>query len=260
MNLANVAVVLRSPRVSENVGAAARAIRNMGMSRLVVVSPTEWEPNRAAMMATRGGLPLIRDLVIQEDLEAALAPYQYIVGTTARMGGHRNPIRDPAALARLLAPISRENQVAILFGPEDRGLSNEDLRHCHALLNIPTTDLSSLNLAQAVLLVCWELSRAGLAEPAPFVPRLANRRELNRMYANLATVLTRIGFINPQNPEHWMDNIRRFFNRLPLTAREVKVILGFCRQMDWYTTEGIRREDPCSSCGTEKKEGNGRES
>jgi len=254
VNLANVTVVLLSPRISENVGAAARAIRNMGMSRLLVVSPKKWEPNRAAMMATHGGLDLIRNLVIHDDLGEALAPFQYVVGTTARLGGHRIPFRDPARLARHLAPISQENEVAILFGPEDRGLENEDLRYCHALLNIPTRDFSSLNLAQAVLLVCWELARTGLPEPAPFVPRLAGRRELDRMYADLKKVLTRIGYINPQNPEHWMDNIRQFFNRLPFTAREVKVVMGFLRQMDWYATVGVQKENPCSSCDSEKKE------
>ncbi|MBW1988446.1 MAG: RNA methyltransferase [Deltaproteobacteria bacterium] len=235
INLDNVAVVLNRPRISENVGSAARAMKNMGFSRLIVVDPENWDPNRAAMTATKGALGLVRNLEPAPDLATALAPFTYVVGTTARRGGHRkNPFMDPARLAEHLAPISQRNDVAILFGPEDRGLTNDELRVCHALLTIPTRDMSSLNLAQAVLLVCWELSRTTLQMPAPFVPRLACRHELDRMYANLAGILTEIGYIQKDNPDHWMDNIRRFFNRLPLTAREVKVILGFCRQMNWY--------------------------
>jgi tRNA/rRNA methyltransferase len=157
-----------------------------------------------------------------------------VVGTTARLGGQRQVLRSPARLAEKLAPVSQKNRVAILFGPEDRGLTNADLRLCHALVNIPTAAFSSLNLAQAVMVVCYELFRYRTDKPGEVVPRLANRHELDAMYAVLADVLMRISFINPQNPDYFMNNLRHFFSRLPLRAKEVQIIRGICRQIDWY--------------------------
>ncbi|MBN2126737.1 MAG: RNA methyltransferase, partial [Deltaproteobacteria bacterium] len=90
-------------------------------------------------------------------------------------------------------------------------------------------------LAQAVMILCYELFLAGREPARESVPRLANRFELEGMYGHLKDVLTKIGFINPQNPEHWMLNVRRFLSRLPLRAREVRIIRGICRQIDWYT-------------------------
>jgi tRNA/rRNA methyltransferase len=134
-------------------------------------------------------------------------------------------------------PIAQENPVAVLFGPEDRGLSNEHLRYCHTITTIPTSGFSSLNLAQAVMIVCYEIFLASKKPAQEIVPRLANKFELEGMYAHLKEVLLKIGFLDPQNPEHWMLNIRRFLSRVPLRAREVRVIRGVCRQMDWYSQQ-----------------------
>jgi tRNA/rRNA methyltransferase len=124
--------------------------------------------------------------------------------------------------------------VAVLFGPEDRGLTNEDLRFCHSVTTIPTADFSSLNLAQAVMVVCYELFRCRLEPPQEFAPRLANRFELDAMYDQLKDVLLRICFINPSNPDYFMNNLRQFGTRMQLRAKEVQIIRGICRQIDWY--------------------------
>jgi tRNA/rRNA methyltransferase len=179
-----------------------------------------------------------------EDLLEALGPFHHVVGTTARIGSNRPAMTQPRKLAENLIPISKDNRIAILFGPEDRGLSNEHLRYCHTIATIPTAEFSSLNLAQAVMIVCYEIFLASLEETPPSVPRLADRFELEGMYDHLKDVCTRIGFIDPQNPEHWMLNIRRFLSRLPLRAREVRIIRGLCRQVDWYANqlEKLREE------------------
>ena len=124
--------------------------------------------------------------------------------------------------------------MALLFGPEDRGLSNEELRFCHALATIPTADFSSLNLAQAVMVFCYELFRCRLEAPKEFTPRLANRFELDAMYAHLQDVLMRISFIQPSNPDYFMQNLRQFGARMRLRAKEVQIVRGICRQIDWY--------------------------
>ena len=128
----------------------------------------------------------------------------------------------------------------MVFGPEDSGLSNEDLRHCQALLNIPTADFSSINLAQSVMLVCYALHTSGLKTPVAFIPRLASRHELDGMYAQLKDLLVRISYINPENPDYFMNNLRRFFTRMQLRAKEVTMIRGICRQMDWYAGKRYR--------------------
>jgi len=234
VSLANIAIVLVQPNISENIGAAARAMCNMGLRRLIVVDPPRCDLTRVCKMATQAALDVVEEMEVFTGLDEALRVFSYVVGTTARMGGQRQVIGSPARLAEMLVPISAENQVAILFGPEDRGLTNEDLRFCHSTATIPTADFSSLNLAQAVMVVCYELFRCSLEAPQEFTPRLANRFELDAMYAQLKDVLMRICFINPANPDYFMNNLRHFGTRMQLRAKEVQIIRGICRQIDWF--------------------------
>jgi tRNA/rRNA methyltransferase len=188
-------------------------------------------------MATGPSIDIVEHMAVYDDLLQAIGPFHYVVGTTARTGAHRPALTTPRRLAREVIPMAQENPVAVLFGPEDRGLSNEHLRYCHTITTIPTSGFSSLNLAQAVMIVCYEIFLASKKPAQEIVPRLANKFELEGMYAHLKEVLLKIGFLDPQNPEHWMLNIRRFLSRVPLRAREVRVIRGVCRQMDWYSQQ-----------------------
>ena len=175
VNLKNFSIILSRPRYPENIGAAARAMRNMGFEQLIVVDPQNCDMSRILKMATHAAGEVVENMQIYEDLKTALANLNYIVGTTARLGGQRQLVGSVAKLAQKLAPISEKNQVGLLFGPEDRGLTNEDIRLCHELVNIPTAEFSSLNLAQAVMVVCYELRRYNQPEGKTFVPRLADR-------------------------------------------------------------------------------------
>jgi len=242
VDLKSVSIVLHRPRYPENIGAAARAMRNMGLARLVVVDPQNCDYTKICRMATHAALEVVERMRVHDTLAAALAGYTYVVGTTARLGGQRKAISTPSRLASRLVPLSVHNQIAIVFGPEDRGLTNREIRHCHSLVHIPTAEFSSLNLAQAVMVICYELFcyRTNGKEVPP-VPRLASRRELEAMYAQLKEVLMRISFINPDNPDYFMNNFRQFFSRLPLRAKEVSIIRGLCRQIDWYG-EKCRRD------------------
>lgn len=234
INLDNITIVLHQPQFSENVGSAARAMCNMGISRLSVVKPKMFDINRALVLSTHVAAEIVQNMKQFDDLKTALAEFGYVVGTTARLGSRRQVVSSPENIAGRLAPIAENNRVAIVFGPEDRGLSNEDLRSCHALINIPTANFSSINLAQSVMLVCYELFKATLPERAEFAPKLAVRHELDAMYEQLKEMLVRINYIQPENPEHWLDHFRRFFNRMPFRAREVSLIRGICRQVNWY--------------------------
>jgi len=233
-NLENISIVLHRPRYPENIGAAVRAGHNMGITNLVVVEPLSYDKTRVLRMATHATADTVDRIQIFDNLKEALSPFNYIVGTTARLGKHRRDVNTPRDMADMILSLSADNRIALLFGPEDRGLTNEDLQFCHSFLNIPTAAFSSINLAQAVMIVCYEIFSAQNRKQDGFSPRLANRHELDGMYDQLKEILTRIGFLNPQNPEYWMNNIRAFFSRLQLRAKEVKIIRGICRQMNWY--------------------------
>ncbi len=236
--LENVSIVLVQPQIPENIGAVARAMHNMGLERLVLVDPKNCDTDRMNKTATGSSNVVLNRMALYKDLREALAPYQYLVGTTARIGTLRPALTRPRSLAERLIPISQKNLVAILFGPEDRGLSNDQLRFCHTIATVPTASFSSLNLAQAVVIFCYELFLAtNQARQETPVPRLANSFELEGMFDHLRTMLSKIGFLDPQNPEHWLLNIRRFLSRVPLRAREVRIIRGICRQMDWYASQ-----------------------
>ena len=241
VNLKNISIILNRPRYPENIGAAARAMRNMGFEHLVVVDPQDCDLSRILKMATHAASDVVEKMQIDKDLKTALANLNYIVGTTARLGGQRQLVCSAAKLASKLAPISEKNRVGLLFGPEDRGLSNEDIRLCHELVNIPTAEFSSLNLAQAVMVVCYELRRYNQPRGKTFVPRLANRHELDGMYAQLKDILVKISYIQPDNPDYFMNNLRHFGTRLKLRAKEVSIIRGICRQIDWYGKKCYRQ-------------------
>ena len=234
VNLENIHIVLQGPRYPENIGSAARAMCNMGIRRLSVVSPENYDLERIKKLATHVSEDIVTGIQVYDDLAQALQDFSYVVGTTARLGKQRQVIHSPEKLAHQLVDLSQKNQVAILFGPEDRGLSNEDLRLCHALVNIPTAGFSSLNLAQAVMVICYALHTTALGDKTAFTPRLANRRQLDGMYDQLRDILVRISYINPENPDYFMNNLRHFFTRMQLRAREVSIIRGICRQINWY--------------------------
>jgi len=168
--LERVAIVLFKPQLAENIGAVARAACNMGINRLVAVSPLDLDRDRMAMMATGPAARLLTQMEVHDDLARALTPFQFIVGATARLGGVRNDYCSPREMAARLVDISAVNEVALLFGPENWGLTNDELPFCHALVTIPTGDCSSLNLAQAVMVMAYELFTAVSAKPHPTPP------------------------------------------------------------------------------------------
>ncbi|MBW1836131.1 MAG: RNA methyltransferase [Deltaproteobacteria bacterium] len=234
INLDHISIILNKPRFPENIGAAARAIRNMGLGRLVVVAPSCYDPDKVKRVATHGALSVVEKIKICETLREALYPYNFVVGTTARLGGERQVVYSPSMIAQKLIAVSQENKIAVVFGPEDRGLTNEEIRLCHELVNIPSAEFSSLNLAQAVMILCYEILMAAREEKREFIPRLANRYELDGMYDQLKKTLIRIDYIKTDNAAYWMNNIRRFLSRIGLRAKEVCIIRGLCRQISWY--------------------------
>ncbi len=230
--LNHIAIVLMEPKFPENIGAAARAACNMGISRLIVVGHESPDPERMAMMATHKARPVLANMEFHQTLETALAPFSRVIGTTARQGRHRIPPQTPRAVVGDILPLLPDNDIAFLFGPEDRGLSNDDLKYCHHLSAIPTADFSSLNLAQAVAIHCYELYTGILGQQkiSAHTEHLATTFELEAMYQQVETSLSIIEFLREKNHAYYMNHIRQLLSRLHLRAKEASMIRSMCRQ------------------------------
>ena len=232
----NISIVLHKPKYAGNVGAVARAAKNMGIRNIIVVGTNDFDPEEMRQRSTHLAVDVLDDIQYVENTAEALGGFNYIVGTTARLGKARGPFITPRQAAQDIADISQKNKVALLFGPEDTGLANEELRLCHAVVTIPTSrEFTSLNLSHAVMILCYEIfvvsSSAATMEATP---KLALSSELEGMYGQIKELLADIGFLNPENPDYWMMHLRRFFTRAGILSREVKIVRGICRQLQWY--------------------------
>lgn len=236
--LATAAIVLKEPKYPENIGSAARIARNMGIPALIVAGGEEPDRERMLKTATHHAAPLIDALQRYDTLAEALAPFSLVIGTSARQGRQRGGGASPRTVLAKLPPLLASNRTALLFGPEDRGLTNDDLALCHHLITIPTADFASLNLAQAVAIMAYELQcavRAAQTNERPEKrPRLAEVHELTAMYSHIEQVLRRIGFLRDEDADYRLRNIRAFLGRLGLRAKEARLIRGFCRQFLRY--------------------------
>jgi tRNA/rRNA methyltransferase len=223
-----------STRNPLNIGAAARAMANFGFGNLRVVQPYDvaFREARSAV----GAAPLLQAAEEFGSVAEAVADCRLVVGTTSV--GHRelqHPMRRLEYGSRLIGKGLSTAPVALLFGSEKYGLSNEDLSHCHWLMRIPTVDTSlSMNLGQAVALCLYELSRdpkAALAEPERI--RRATAEQLEQITAQLLEVLRRSGYVNPATSGSTEEKVRRLVRRLDIAGRDAPVLLGMLRQILW---------------------------
>ena len=230
----NISIVLYKPKYAGNIGSVARAAKNMDISKIVVVGTADYDREAMEQRSTHLAADVLDQIVYADSIEEALGGFNYIVGTTARIGKARGPFVSPRAAAQNIADLSQKNQIALLFGPEDTGLANDQLRLCHSVVTIPTSrEFTSLNLSQAVMILCYEIFIAS-SVAAEVTPKLALSSETEGMYLQIKDLLAQIGFLNPENPEYWMLDLRRFFSRAGLLSREVKIIRGICRQLEWH--------------------------
>ncbi len=232
-------IILVGTKMAENVGAAARAMANFGFDDLWLVAPRCRLDERAYALATHAGSILDRARIVDATAEA-VAGLTRVVGTTARARkDDATPEHGPAAG---LASLPAEG-AGLMFGPEDFGLSNADLDLCQAYIRIPTADFASMNLAQAVNVICfaWFQRRAAIeadaAAAAGDVP--APREDMERMYAQLADTLLRIGYTDPPRIDSVMRMMRGVFDRAKPRPRELAALRGLWSQVLWAA-----RRDP----------------
>jgi tRNA/rRNA methyltransferase len=249
MSLSNLRIVLVQPRYSGNIGAVARAMCNMGFHDLALVNPAPVRREQADMMAVHAR-EVLDAMRTYSSLRAAVGDCGFVVGTTCRSGLYRDHVESPRTLAPQIVSLAANNCVALVFGPEESGLTNEDLRVCHRLVTIPTSpSYASLNMAQAVLLCCYEVFLAAHEEKPLSDCSLAVAERQELMYERLKRALLQVGFLHKDNPEHIMFALRRIFGRAGLEERDVRILLGMARQIEWYANGGWRCEP--TSAGVE---------
>jgi TrmH family RNA methyltransferase len=225
--------VLVRPESGGNVGAAARALKNMGQAQLWLVQPRAFDAGAAARLA-HGAADVLADARSVDSLDDAIRDCRWVVGATRRAGRRRAALWTPRALAAAVRRAPERRPLALVFGPEADGLSSEDLARCHDLVRIPAAAAQpSLNLAQAVLVLAYELFLVGGGTAAAVDPAEAAAAELEGLYAHLETMLLAVGFARPETAPHRMVTLRRLFGRARLRTAEVRMLRGLCRQAAW---------------------------
>jgi tRNA/rRNA methyltransferase len=233
----NINIILNKTINPGNIGSTARAMKNMGLSRLCLVEPQCGVDDDAYRMATHGK-DILNNLKIFDSITDAAADSTYLFGTTARNRKSRDTI-SPSLMSGKISDLVTTNIIAILFGPEDFGLTNNELELCNEVIVIPTADdASSINISQAVLIICYEIfkgfQKMDTFKTKPEKSDLAPINKVEDMYAHMQKALIDIDYLDPQNPEHFMGNFRRIFNRAGLTSEEVQIIRGIFRKLNWY--------------------------
>jgi TrmH family RNA methyltransferase len=229
-----IRIVLVGTTHPGNIGATARAMKTMGLSQLYLVRPKQF-PCAEATARASGADDLLARARVSAHLDHALADCTLVCGASARSRTIAWPALEARACAAAVVSEALQGSVAVVFGPEHSGLSNEDLERCHYLVQIPTDpDYRSLNLAAAVQLVCYEIFLAARGETPPTdagASLYATADEMERFYHELERALTSSGFLDPSNPRKLMRRLRRLFNRARPDKQEYNILRGMLRAL-----------------------------
>lgn len=221
-------IVLVNTSHPGNIGAAARAMKNMGLEELYLVDPKVF-PSAEATARASGADDLLANAVCVESLDAAIGDATLVIGASARSRTLPVPMLNPRECAELIAGQAETTATALLFGRERTGLTNDELDRCHYLVQIPTNpDYPSLNVAAAVQVVAYELRMAtGLPlDQPPGRHRLATAGEMELFYRHLEETLVEIEFLDPDNPRQLMRRLRRLFGRVQPDENEINILRG----------------------------------
>ncbi len=213
-----------------NIGATARAMKNMGLGRLSLVAPLIF-PSAEATARASGADDLLANASVYSTLAEAISDAVLVVGASARTRALPVPILNPRECAQLIYKQPDVQRIAVLFGNEQSGLSNHELDQCHYLVQIPTNpDYSSLNLAAAVQVIAYELQVAAIEmkglDNAIETQDYATVEQVEQFYRHLEQTLVEIDFLNPSNPKYLMRRMRRLFGRARLDDNEVNILRG----------------------------------
>lgn len=231
--LDNIRIVLVDTSHPGNIGAAARAMKNMGLSQLTLVSPREF-PSPKAQWRAANAKDVLEKVSVTENLAEAVKDCGLVIGTSARERRIPWPLLTPRECGERSINEASVHSVAIVFGREDRGLTNEELQQCHFHVHIPSNpDYSALNLGMAVQVICYELRLAMLAQTEGKLLHFddwdvppAKHDDLERYYEHLQQTLETLGFLDKDNPRQTLTRLRRLYNRIRLDEMELSILRG----------------------------------
>ncbi len=231
MKLANIRIVMIETTHPGNIGACARAMKNMGLSQLYLVKPRLFPHDEASARAS-GADDILRAVTLCDSLGEALNGCRVVVGASARRRAIAWPELNPRECAEMVAPYSEQGEVAIVFGRESSGLTNEELDSCSHLVHIPCNpDFASLNVAAAIQVVAYELRMSANVSTSELIELEemdlpATSEELEGLYEHMEQALIEIDFLDPEKPRKLMRRLRRLYNRASLEKREVNILRG----------------------------------
>lgn len=224
-----------------NIGAAARAMKNMGLSELVLVAPKDY-PSEEAVWRAAGALDVLDNVRVVETLDEAIADCSLVIGTSARERRIPWPLLTPRECGDLSWSEAEHHDVAIVFGREDRGLTNEELHKCNYHVHIPgNPDYCVLNIASALQVIVYEIRMSFLAWKDGKAPHFddwdmppAPQEDMERYFAHLQDTLERLNFIDADNPRQTVTRLRRLFNRIRMDQMELNIMRGMLTSIQNY--------------------------
>ena len=226
--LDNIRVVLVNTSHPGNIGSAARAMKTMGIHDLVLVDPVEPPDGRTTAMAA-GAVDVLANLRVVDSLAEAVADCGLVIGSSARSRTLDWPMLDPRQAGAKSIAEAPQHKVALVFGRERTGLTNDELQQCHYHVCIPANpDYSSLNLAMAVQTICYEVRMHSLADKPQASPDEAypQQQDLDRFYVHLEQMLLQVNFLRADHPGNVMSKLRRLFNRVRPDSQELNILRG----------------------------------
>lgn len=236
-SLANVTVILVEPAVPGNIGSSARAMKTMGLGDLVVLNGPKFKGEMEALKMGHGAWDLLEKAREVKTWEEATEGIHWLIGTTHRKRRAQFPQTVPAReAAQKIAALSQKHRVAIVFGREESGLSDVELRRCQELTTVPSgAEHPALNLSQAVMLYSYEVFVASMGEVPVQSRNLTTIHELESLLKHLGESLAKVGFRPHQgDPDSFLRSLRRVLGRAPLEKRDVNVLHRICQQIDYY--------------------------
>lgn len=240
--LNNTSIVLVGTLYAGNIGSTARAMMNMGITDLRLVNPEEVETEESRNLAVNAW-DLVKSASRYRSLQEAVVDSSLVVGTTC-WRGRRRKVREyrPREIAPMILKTAAESKVSIVFGSERGGLNSTDLAACQYLVNIPaSSELPTLNLAQAVLIICYELFTFLEEEDSPAPPpgfEFPTQEEREQLFSHLEETLLAVGFLSSSNPGHIMHSLRRMLGADNLTKRDIRILHGILSRVDWFREGG----------------------
>lgn len=230
----NIYFILVEPHHPGNIGAAARALKTMGFRNFILVNPVDFNVPETKFMAHASG-DILKRIWVKKSLKEALKEMNFVIATTQRNRGYHLPFYTPKELADKLIPISQDNKIAIVFGREDSGLSNEELRACHVTSTIPANvKHPSLNLSQSVMIYCYELFNNSFEGEKKYYWKHANYLEIEGVFEHLSKSLKNVDFVPKDNWENFIMRFQRFFVRANPEGRDVKLMHKILQSFDEY--------------------------